>query len=193
MLLRLPTVVVTYLGGYLLLVLLALCVATGLFYLAEVVEEHAKLLRRVLNFATLLVLTLHALLLVTESHPLRCLASSAAAHLAYATLLPAFPALRLLSPRVLLSAFLLVASTFLWGQHFWQDTYAPLEHAVGFAAVMLWFVPFWLGLALAGDGAALPTQTQPLGRSFSGDGARRSPRVSASRGETPFAFGTLRT
>ena len=43
--------VLVYTGGYLFLVFIAVCLATGLYYLAEIVEEYTRVTKKVLTWA----------------------------------------------------------------------------------------------------------------------------------------------
>ena len=56
--------VVVYTGGYLFLVFIAVCLATGLYYLAEIVEEYTRFTKRVLSWAIKITIVLHVALLV---------------------------------------------------------------------------------------------------------------------------------
>ena len=58
--------------GYAMLLFLAVCLATGLYYLAELIEEHTRLTRRVLLYAIRAVLAVHVVLLVWDRLPLLC-------------------------------------------------------------------------------------------------------------------------
>lgn len=152
-----PTTAVVYLGAYLLLVLAAICLAAGLLYLAELAEEYSKVMRSVLKAGTAAVLALHLVLLLFDSHPLYCVASSFAAHLSYAALLPRFPVFNLKSPGFLLAVGLFLLSTGCWSYQFYYYTYASLEFVFGFLCVLVWFVPFCLGLAAGANEGALPS------------------------------------
>ena len=52
---------VVYVAGYIFLLFVAVCLASGLYYLCEVVEEHTVLTRRILTASTMLVLVVHVL------------------------------------------------------------------------------------------------------------------------------------
>ena len=82
-------------GGYLFLLLLAICLATGLYYMAELVEEYSRLTKRVITYALRAVLALHLALLLFDRQPVSCVLVGAAAHGAYARLLPRFPFVQL--------------------------------------------------------------------------------------------------
>ena len=70
-----------YAGAYCFAVFLSLCLATGLYYIAELVEENSRLAKVVIKRAIFAVLTLHALLTLEGLQPKKALAASFCAHL----------------------------------------------------------------------------------------------------------------
>lgn len=203
------TTACVWLGSYIALCLLALCLTVGLFYLAEVcvhtargtpkespvpawrpkqrpparvptardpptlshapllspvqlVEEHHKLVKRVLFYLVRVQLGLHVALALLDTQPLGCVACGFAAHVCYAALLPRYPGYRVLSPEFLGAVALCVASHALWINHFYYHTYASIEFVGAFFVVTLWPTPFLLflsfgaidGLPVAGLGGA---------------------------------------
>ncbi len=119
--------VVVYSGGYIFLVFLSVCLgkpspfcccrrlnhaprdccqagavllvaATGLYYLAELVEEYTKLAKRIITYVTQAVLVLHVLVLVVDRLPVRCVIAGMAAHSCYLGELQKYPFMQLWSP-----------------------------------------------------------------------------------------------
>lgn len=74
-----------------------LLAATGLYYLAELVEEYTKLAKKTITYITQGVLVLHFLVLVIDRLPLRCVAAGVAAHLCYLGELQRYPFMQLWS------------------------------------------------------------------------------------------------
>ena len=91
--------------------------ACGLYYLAELVEEHTSLTGRIMYGTTIGVLATHVLFL-TETLPYSAIACGVGAHASYLWLLQTFPFMRFASPRFLTSLALFVLSNFLWISHF---------------------------------------------------------------------------
>lgn len=145
---------VVYLGFYLVIVFLSLSVATGLYYLAELIEEFTITTKKLITLAVKAELALHALLLI-DRLPVLCLGLGVASHLCYNRLLARFPYISLTSQDALLSMVGLVASTAAWGNHFWKRHYT-VEYIVAFLVVTTWLVPFIYFLSMAGDQAVLP-------------------------------------
>ena len=83
--------IVVYIGGYLSLVFVAVCLATGLYYLAEMVEEYTRVTKKVLTWAIKISVGLDVALLVVDRLPFLCIALSIGAQCIYHRLLRRFP------------------------------------------------------------------------------------------------------
>lgn len=179
--------VVVYAGAYVTLVFAALCLAAGFYYVAELIEEHSRLAKRVISTGLRVLLALHLLLLLEQ--PWQPVLLSAAAHGSYTRLLPRFPAVSLSSPATLLAALLFVCSSALWCHHFYYATYASLFFVLGFLCIVSWLAPVVLLLSLASDGApglVLPTGALPP---FAAAALAREAAAARARGDAPPAPG----
>lgn len=154
---------VVYVAGYIFLLFVAVCLASGLYYLCEVVEEHTVLTRRILTASTMLVLVVHVLFACFESLPLTALGVGLAAHGCYFWLLQSFPFVKLLSPACLASALMLVASHVVWIQHFLSH-FHQTTHVLCFFVLNVWLVPFGFFLSLSANENALPEGLGPSRR-----------------------------
>ena len=171
------------------LLLLAICLATGLYYMAELVEEYSRLTKRVITYALRAVLALHLALLLFDRQPVSCVLVGAAAHGAYARLLPRFPFVQLGSVDFAVAVAGLVASHVLWLRHFWHDTYASAEYVAGFFVVCVWLVPFGFFISIAAGDTALPGLgggAPPYAAAAMARDAAANGRSSARAGEDEF-------
>lgn len=150
-----------YVGAYLVLVLLAVCLATGLLYMAELAEEYSRLTRRIITYAIRAVLLLHGVLLVADRQPLSCVLAGAAAHVAYTRLLPRFPYIELASVDFGVALAALLLSNVLWLRHFYFDTYASAEYVAGFMVITAWAVPFAFFVSVSSGEGMLPLGMPP--------------------------------
>ena len=75
--------VLVYTGGYLFLVFIAVCLATGLYYLAEIVEEYTRVTKKVLTWAIKISVGMNVALLVIDRLPFLCILISCGAQGAY--------------------------------------------------------------------------------------------------------------
>jgi hypothetical protein len=153
--------------------------ACGLYYLAELVEEHTSMMRRIMYGTTVAVIVTHILFLVEMVPPL-ALATGALAHVSYLWLLNDFPFIRFLSTPFLVSLALLVASHYLWISHFLSH-YHSLTHVLCFCLFMMWLVPFGFFISLSVNESTLPNShgsqnsglLSGLGFGKRNDGAKR--------------------
>jgi len=144
-----------YISGYIFLLFVAVCLACGLYYLAELAEEYTSLTKRLMWGATIAVLTCHVLFFFFEDLPKLPLGVGVGAHVCYLFLLRGFPFLRLLSPAFLVSLVMLGVSNLLWAQHFTAH-YHQLTHVLCFFVFNVWLVPFGFFVALSVNEAVLP-------------------------------------
>jgi len=157
-LLRAATLVV-YAGAYLFVLFFAVCLATGLYYLAELVEEYTRLTRKVISYAIKCVVGLHVLLWLVDRLPVIAVAVGIASHVVYYRLLRTFPYISLASYDFLGSVGLLILSHIVWIRFFYTDprcVYVSMEWIFGFMLVMVWIVPFAFFISLAANESVLP-------------------------------------
>ena len=159
--------VLVYTGGYLFLVFIAVCLATGLYYLAEIVEEYTRVTKKVLTWAIKISVGMNVALLVIDRLPFLCILISCAAQGAYWTLLKRFPFMELASPEFLGSVGALILNHFMWMRHFKHDDHHDdhygryndghsVEYLLGFFLMVVWIVPFGFFISLAANESVLP-------------------------------------
>lgn len=152
----------SYVSGYVVLALLALCITTGLSFAAEVAEvclarsspdranahharrrqEHPTWAHVALQLGIWIGALLHAMLWLLDDFPLLVCASGVVAHALFALLLGPFPQLRLQSPGFVLSMLGLAVENWAWYTHFqhhgWEYSGAQIS---GFFFLYVWLVP----------------------------------------------------
>jgi hypothetical protein len=166
--------------------------ASGLLWIAELIEEHSKHAKTIGMRAIYVggdpldvpssppqaVITLHLVLIFTDSLPVLPTLLSITAHLVYlSNFSSSWPYISLTSPRFLASCALVVADHFTWFYHFaakakeakrfrqpkyrygagaYNDGPAFMDVAA-FFAICVWFVPLFLFLSLSANDNALPS------------------------------------
>jgi len=145
---------VVYVSGYVFLLFVAVCLACGLYYLAELVEEHTAITRRIMYGVNVAILASHVLFL-SEGLPYSALAVGLGAHSSYMWLLQSFPFLSFASPPFLTSFALFCLSNFLWITHFLSH-FHQLTHVLCFMLWMVWLVPFGFFISLSANESTLP-------------------------------------
>jgi hypothetical protein len=89
-------------------------VASGLYYLSELVEEHTVLAKKLLYRLIYGVVGLQTLLLVVDGFPVGLSALSVVSHVIYAQNLRRFPIVKLTDPLFLLSCGMYTFSMIIW-------------------------------------------------------------------------------
>ncbi|KAL1521843.1 hypothetical protein AB1Y20_021494 [Prymnesium parvum] len=162
---------VVYVAGYLFLLFVAVCLACGLYYLAELAEEYTSLTRKLISLSITAVLICHVLFFLFEELPRLPLAVGFAAHACYFVLLRGFPFLRLLSPSFLVSVGMLITSNYLWIRHFTAH-YHQLVHVFCFFVFNVWLAPFGFFVSLSINEAVLPDRLASTAAETYSEGGR---------------------
>ncbi|KAF2708577.1 DUF396-domain-containing protein [Pleomassaria siparia CBS 279.74] len=162
-----------YVGVVLGFAFLTLAIASGLYYLSELVEEHTVFAKKLLTRLIYGIIALQFLLLAVDGFPLALSGLSIASHVIYAQNLRRFPIVKLTDPLFLLSCGLVISNHYLWFRHF----SAPPSHSrassaypysrdidmpsfteiASYFGLCVWLVPFALFVSLSAGENVLPT------------------------------------
>lgn len=138
---------------------LALSVAIGLYYVAELAEEYPSLAGKCIKYATGVVLGLH-LILMLDGLPWYNSLVGLLCHCVYASLLREFPFINTLSLEALLSVVAFLVSHVVWFQYFTDGMYGGIRYdfltVLGFFFVMLWMIPIGLFISMSINDNVLP-------------------------------------
>lgn len=167
-----------YLGLALGFVFLTLSIASGLYYLSELVEEHSVLSSKVLRRLIYIVIAIQALLVIVDSFPWHLTLLGVASHLVYSSNLRHFPIVKLTDPLFILSCVLVLINHWLWfrwfssptvfhpsgltrgrdryntGYNYDQPTFTEIASYFG---ICVWLVPFALFVSLSAGENVLPS------------------------------------
>ncbi|KAI5857876.1 transmembrane adaptor Erv26 [Tricharina praecox] len=98
---------------------LTLAIASGLYYLSELVEEHTVISKKLLTGLIQCIIAIHILLMLFDGFPKLLSIFSAASHGVYlANVTKSFPMVRFTDPVFMLSCCLVIANHFLWFKYF---------------------------------------------------------------------------
>merc|ERR1712146_320408 len=172
----------SWLGFIFIAVFVTLCLAAGLLYLAEVVEEYTVATRRLLHQAIFVVVALQLLLGFFSSIPLWPMTLvGTAAHIAYYSLLHDFPFFKFTSPEFILSSVLVVAHHWVVFNHF-SSFYYPFDQVVSYFVLCVWLVPFTLFISLSANENVLPNFRDLSGAGQGNDAGTAATPVTATSG-----------
>mmetsp|Transcript_17406 Transcript_17406/g.29401 ORF Transcript_17406/g.29401 Transcript_17406/m.29401 type:complete len:216 (-) Transcript_17406:84-731(-) len=141
------------LAGFSTLILLALCISSGLYLLSELAEEFHATSFKISKYLVATILGLHVLLLL-DGLPLLESTIGIVSHLCYATMLRNFPYVELMDPSTIASTVLFLLSNGLWLFYFLR-TREPLQ-VIGFFVFCVWSVPCALFITLTVQENSLP-------------------------------------
>lgn len=167
--------VVALAGTVLGFLFLTLCIASGLYYISEVVEEHTAATRKFLTRAVWGIEILLLLLMAVDRFPVKLSLFSMASHMLYYRNLRRFPYINLVGPTFIASCLSVVANHYLWFKYFnhveippqfrFDPNYIPQKRATfaqvaSFFAICVWFMPFALFVSLSAGDYVLPTSEE---------------------------------
>lgn len=159
-------VLIVYVSGYLFLLFAAICLACGLYYLIEIVEEFTSLSKKLIRSSIFVILVLHILLFVYERFPLLQCSLGLVAHLSYLNLLANFPYIEPMSVRFVLCSVLFVLDNIVWFLYFrndpelfYQYRVAPYPALAAFFLLVVWLVPCAFFCSLTINDAVLPASS----------------------------------
>eukprot|EP01098_Paradermamoeba_levis_P012900 TRINITY_DN5749_c0_g1_i2.p1 TRINITY_DN5749_c0_g1~~TRINITY_DN5749_c0_g1_i2.p1 ORF type:complete len:204 (-),score=42.35 TRINITY_DN5749_c0_g1_i2:20-631(-) len=150
------SLILVYLCYLLLFICGTLCLATGIYYVAEVVEEYATFTKKILRGFILSVILIHILLMIFENFPISYLSFGIFAQLVYSFMLKDFPMIDLLSWRFLLSCATSIINHGIWFRHFTTEHY-PFDQVLSFFVICVWLVPFGFFISISTNEYSLPT------------------------------------
>lgn len=164
----------SYAGTVLGFSFLTLAIASALYYISEIVEEHSEPTKRFLTKAIYALIGLLILLIIFDSLPLKLSLFSIASHVIYYQNLRTFPFISLTSLSFLASCVCVVINHYLWFKYFndtvvppqfrYDPNYIPKRRATfsevsSFFGICVWFIPFALFVSLSAGDYILPTST----------------------------------
>lgn len=201
---------VSYAAAVVAFAFVTLSLASGLLWIAEVIEEHSQTAKTVGKRAIYAVIAFHVILYLGDGDlPLKHTVFSIFCHLVYLTNFHTFPVINLTSLSFIASCILVVTDHFLWF-FYWSAVVEEARRAsrrwrhpavdppvvipkfidmATFFGICVWLVPLFLFLSLTANENALPTSTSIQ---ISGtEGERKVPRQSLFVSASSKIFGLL--
>ncbi|GIL62152.1 hypothetical protein Vafri_16421 [Volvox africanus] len=187
---------VGYFGIYIFLLCMCLAVIVALYYLAELVEEHLRITKKVIVYTIIGKLVVVTLLWILEGVDFATIAPTIAAPLGYWRVVHRhFPFLSFRDPALVVSGLLTVAAHIMW-MRYHMTTFHHITVVLGFFLVVVWLVPFQLLVSLAANENCLPGIASGMPTSYyapsggsSGGGSSGVARGTAGGGEPSGARG----
>eukprot|EP00736_Rhodelphis_marinus_P002552 Rmarinus@m.8400 len=151
-----------YASGYLAFAFGVLCLACGLYYLAELIEEYTALTKKILTYTIYSLFGVHLLLWLWEGFPIQFVLVGIIAHAAYCSLLKTFPHFQWASVEFVSSVAMAIVNHMSWFYFFTHDDSRYYTHRIAtlsaFFFSCVWLVPFMFFLSISANEQVLPTQ-----------------------------------
>uniref|UniRef100_A0A7S0F458 Protein TEX261 n=1 Tax=Hanusia phi TaxID=3032 RepID=A0A7S0F458_9CRYP len=163
-----------YASGYLVLLFLAICMACGLYYMAELAEEYSRLTKKVLKYSIWAVLAIHGLLLVLDGFPFFTTLYGIALHVVYYQFLKDFPFVNFSSPLFLGACAGLVLNHWLWIVYFREQYQYRVPQIMAFFVPCVWLVPFGFFVSVSLGDTVLPSATHSGGLGVKQEGQSKA-------------------
>ncbi|OAA48519.1 DUF396 domain protein [Metarhizium rileyi] len=166
-----------YAGGVVGFCFLTLAIASGLYYLSELVEEHTVIAKRLLTRLIYTVIAVQVALWLVDGFPFGATLIGVFAHIVYLGNMRRFPFVKLSDPLFLLSCVLVLVDHYAWFRHFsdaqtrayQRSSYYDHVDVPSFSMIAsyfglcVWLVPFALFVSLSAGDNVLPTMgTEPV-------------------------------
>jgi len=160
---------VGYLGMILGFGFLTLAIASGLYYLSELVEEHTVLAKKLLTRLIYFVIVIQALLALIDGFPKMLTLLGIGSHVVYLGNMHRFPFVKLSDPLFLTSCVLVLLNHYVWFTHFSTVPRGPARsmydhpnvptftEIASYFGLCVWLVPFALFVSLSASDNVLPT------------------------------------
>ncbi|KAM3429863.1 hypothetical protein MY4824_008006 [Beauveria thailandica] len=155
---------------------LTLAIASGLYYLSELVEEHTVIAKRLLTRTIYTIVGVQVTLWIVDGFPFWATLLGVVSHVVYLGNMRRFPFVKLSDPLFILSCVLVLVDHYVWFRHF-SDTQAASYHRASYYddvevpsftmiasyfGLCVWLVPFALFVSLSAGDNVLPTMgTEP--------------------------------
>ncbi|KAI1408736.1 transmembrane adaptor Erv26 [Hypoxylon sp. FL1857] len=163
---------VGYLGSIVGFCFLTLAIASGLYYLSELVEEHTVIAKRLLTRLIYSIIGLQVILCLVDGFPIGLTLMGVASHVIYLGNMRRFPFVKLSDPLFIASCVLVLVNHYFWFQHFSdaqhrsysrmssiydQPDIPSFTEIASYFGLCVWLVPFALFVSLSASDNVLPT------------------------------------
>jgi len=137
----------------------SLAVASGLYYLAELVEEFTTTAAKIIRYIILGVVCIYIGLLVFEDFPWTMIVCGITSQLAHLYVMRTFPYFVLASVPFISTLFFIGLNHYLAFSYFSSQLY-PFSEVMSYFVICLWVVPFAFFVSLSANDLILPTQLE---------------------------------
>ncbi|KAF7491068.1 Uncharacterized protein SSS_08836 [Sarcoptes scabiei] len=146
-------------GVLVLLVFFILSLATGLYYLAELIEEYTTISYKIIKKINFFVIGIHICLFLFEDLPNYLIICGLISHLNHILILRTFPFFQFSSPPFILFIVFLILNHFLAFTYFAKVNVYFIQ-VLSYFTICLWIIPFAFFVSLSVNDYVLPTSIE---------------------------------
>ncbi|KAK9874676.1 hypothetical protein WA026_005496 [Henosepilachna vigintioctopunctata] len=154
--------VITYIAIFVQIIFATVAVASGLYYLAELVEEFSSVAKKFITWMNTTVTVLFILLWLLEGFPSIMVFCGVLAQISHFVILKNFPYVNFFSPGFIAAVIFIIINHLLAFKHF-ADVYYTFSEVLSYFTLFLWMVPFSLFVSLSANDNVLPITADRLG------------------------------
>ncbi|KAH7636241.1 protein TEX261 [Dermatophagoides farinae] len=152
-------ILLSWLGIVVLLLFFVLSLATGLYYLAELIEEYTTVSCKIIRQLNLFIIAIYVGLFLFENLPSYLIICGLLSHLNNMVILKTFPFFQLSSPSFIFFIVMLVINHYLAFTYFAQVNLYFVQ-VLSYFTVCLWIIPFAFFVSLSANDNVLPTSIE---------------------------------
>ncbi|XP_066245574.1 protein TEX261 [Euwallacea similis] len=149
---------VCYLSILAQVVFITVSIASGLYYIAELVEEYSSIAKKVIWWMNVTVTSLYVFLWLFENFPTVMIICGILAQVCHFMILSNFPFVAFSSPQFIFGMIFVVVNHYFAFSYF-SSTYHPFSEVIAYFTLYLWLVPFALFVSLSANDNVLPITT----------------------------------
>jgi len=171
-----------YIGAVIGFCFLTMAIASGLYYLSELVEENTVIAKKLLTRLIYIIMGIQLLLWLVDGLPFGATLLGVFCHVVYLGNMRKFPFVKLTDPLFLLSCCLVLVDHYVWFKHFsnhqtrayqrssyYDDVDVPsFTMIASYFGLCVWLVPFSLFVSLSAGDNVLPTMDTEPSRGLDG-------------------------
>mmetsp|Transcript_19026 Transcript_19026/g.31330 ORF Transcript_19026/g.31330 Transcript_19026/m.31330 type:complete len:264 (+) Transcript_19026:75-866(+) len=177
-----------YTSLYVFIIWLSLAVTIGIFYCADLAEEHPTIFGKIIKYSIIGVLVIHLILFLEWELPKLYIIIGIVSHGCYFQLLKDYPRIQgLTNPWLIASLVALVIDNACWLWYFYTHYFTMME-ILCFGQLLLWLVPFLYMISLSVNDNVLPG-LGTNGHGGGGGGSRGGAEFSMKNLFAYFGFG----
>ncbi|KAL6927965.1 hypothetical protein ACO0SA_004589 [Hanseniaspora valbyensis] len=187
-------------GSILGFVFLTLSLASGLYYISELIETKTVYTKKVLTKLIFGITITFVLLIFTDGLPIKLCLLSIISHGVYYKNLEKFPMINLHNIYFILSIVLVITNHYCWFKYFNKPQPIPPQYrydpkfkmqakysfpqVASFFGILVWLIPFALFISLSANDLALPTQNEFNSNTNSNNSSFASSKKKQHKGES---------